>query len=260
VRQDTYPVETKLLGGATADLALGVLKGFATNGFGSVDVLVSATYLPSYTGTSIEVKEPGGSLKLGVGAKVGLLRESATRPGVSLSYIVRETPRVDITAKSGDDRLFLRNVDVKAKSWRAVAAKKLLFLGIGAGFGRDSYDSNADITVTVAPRQATNGGTGADLAFDKFAVNIGPGQTWDVLFDWKDNEDYSSSNPVPAREPDLQNVPAGMFSGMCSAAWFAATWGGSAPTGWRQGCFRLQPRWPSDSFSRRSCPSSGAGT
>ena len=52
---------------------------------------------------------------------------------------------------------------------------------------------------------ATNGGTGADLAFDKFAVNVGPGQTWDVLFDWKDNEDYSSVEPGPrqrARPPE----------------------------------------------------------
>lgn len=60
---------------------------------------------------------------------------------------------------------------------------------------------------------ATNGGTGADLAFDKFAVNVGPGQTWDVLFDWKDNENYSPSNPVPASEPDLQNLTIGTFYG-----------------------------------------------
>jgi FtsP/CotA-like multicopper oxidase with cupredoxin domain len=54
---------------------------------------------------------------------------------------------------------------------------------------------------------------GQDLSFDKFAVNVGPGQTWDVLFDWKDNEDYSPTNPVPATEPDLQNVSIGMFYG-----------------------------------------------
>ena len=56
-------------------------------------------------------------------------------------------------------------------------------------------------------------GAGQDMGFDKFAVNIGPGQTWDVLFDWKDNEDYTPSNPVPASEPDLQNLTLGMFYG-----------------------------------------------
>lgn len=162
-RQDTYPAEQKLLGGATADLGIGLFRGIGTNGFGSADLLVSATYLPGYTGTSIEVAEPDGSLKLGFGAKVGILRESSVLPGVSLTYLVRETPRVNITAKSGDDRLLLDDVHVKAKSWRAVAGKKLLFLGVGAGVGQDMYDSNASITVTVAPRQATNGGTGGPI-------------------------------------------------------------------------------------------------
>jgi FtsP/CotA-like multicopper oxidase with cupredoxin domain len=50
-----------------------------------------------------------------------------------------------------------------------------------------------------------------DMSFDKFSVNIGPGQTWDVLFSWKDNEGYSPSNQVPASEPDLQNLTVGMF-------------------------------------------------
>ena len=44
-------------------------------------------------------------------------------------------------------------------------------------------------------------------------MNIGPGQTWDVLFNWKDNEDYSPSNPVQVTEPDLQNLTVGMFYG-----------------------------------------------
>ena len=52
---------------------------------------------------------------------------------------------------------------------------------------------------------------GADLSFDKFAVNVGPGQTWDVTFDWRDNEGYSESNPVPVTIPNLQNMVFGMF-------------------------------------------------
>ena len=51
------------------------------------------------------------------------------------------------------------------------------------------------------------------MSFDKFSVNIGPGQTWDVLFSWKDNEDYSPSNPIPASEPDLQYLTVGTFYG-----------------------------------------------
>lgn len=162
-RTDTYTIDTKPVGFITADLGIGLFRGLATNGFGSVDALVSASYVPEYTGTDVEVTVPSGSIKLGFGAKVGLLRESSARPGVSVSYLVHALPRVDITGKSGDDRLFLKDVSVKTKSWRAVAGKSFFILGAGAGFGQDSYDSNADITVTVAPRQSTQGGTGGPI-------------------------------------------------------------------------------------------------
>jgi FtsP/CotA-like multicopper oxidase with cupredoxin domain len=52
---------------------------------------------------------------------------------------------------------------------------------------------------------------GEDLSFEKFAVNIGPGQTWDVIFKWYDAEAYSPSNPVPVTIPSLVNVTIGMF-------------------------------------------------
>lgn len=55
------------------------------------------------------------------------------------------------------------------------------------------------------------GPAGQDLSFEKFAVNIGPGQTWDVLFKWYDAEGYSPSNPVTALQPDLPNLTLGMF-------------------------------------------------
>ena len=51
-----------------------------------------------------------------------------------------------------------------------------------------------------------------DLSFEKFAVNIGPGQTWDVLFKWHDAEGYDPvTNPVSVTVPDLANVAIGMF-------------------------------------------------
>jgi len=52
---------------------------------------------------------------------------------------------------------------------------------------------------------------GEDLSYEKFAVNIGPGQTWDVVFKWYDAEGYSPSNPVPVTVPDLVNVALGEF-------------------------------------------------
>jgi hypothetical protein len=162
-RVDTYPIEDQLIGFVTADLAVGLVKGLSTSGLGAIDALVSASYLPEYSNSSVEVSEPSGGFKFGFGAKVGILRETGVRPGIAVSYLVRELPTVNITGKSGDDRLILDDVSIKAKSWRATAGKSFLFVGFGAGIGRDSYDSNANITVTVAPREATQGGTGGPI-------------------------------------------------------------------------------------------------
>ncbi len=55
------------------------------------------------------------------------------------------------------------------------------------------------------------GPTGEDLSFEKFAINVGPGQTWDVLFKWYDAEHYSPGNPVPDTVPNLANSVIGVF-------------------------------------------------
>lgn len=57
------------------------------------------------------------------------------------------------------------------------------------------------------------GPTGQDISFEKFSLPVGPGQTWDVLFDWKDDNNYSLDNPVNVTVPNLQNLEVGMFYG-----------------------------------------------
>jgi len=53
---------------------------------------------------------------------------------------------------------------------------------------------------------------GQDMSYENFLVNIGPGQTWDVLFAWHDAEAYDPvTNPVNVTVPDLNNVTIGMF-------------------------------------------------
>ena len=60
--------------------------------------------------------------------------------------------------------------------------------------------------------RAMEGPGGQDLSFEKFVINIGPGQTWDVLFKWQDAENYDQvTNPVPVTLPDPANVENGMF-------------------------------------------------
>ena len=60
------------------------------------------------------------------------------------------------------------------------------------------------------------GPTGQDLSFEKFAINIGPGQTWDVAFKWHDAEGYNSLTnpiPVPAVAPSTIIEPGMFYSG-----------------------------------------------
>ncbi len=53
---------------------------------------------------------------------------------------------------------------------------------------------------------------GEDLSFEKFAINIGPGQTWDVIFKWFDAEGYdATTNTVPVTVPGVANLEFGMF-------------------------------------------------
>jgi FtsP/CotA-like multicopper oxidase with cupredoxin domain len=53
---------------------------------------------------------------------------------------------------------------------------------------------------------------GEDMAFENFLVNLGPGQTWDVIFAWHDAEAYDPvTNPVNVNVPDLVNMTIGMF-------------------------------------------------
>lgn len=50
-----------------------------------------------------------------------------------------------------------------------------------------------------------------DLSYEKFAIDIAPGQTYDVLFRWYDAEHYSEANPVPVEVPQVANQVFGMF-------------------------------------------------
>ena len=59
--------------------------------------------------------------------------------------------------------------------------------------------------------QPLEGTGGEDLSYEKFAIDIGPGQTYDVLFRWYDAEHYSDDNPVPVEVPQVANQVFGMF-------------------------------------------------
>jgi FtsP/CotA-like multicopper oxidase with cupredoxin domain len=66
-------------------------------------------------------------------------------------------------------------------------------------------------TVIARDGRPLEGPAGQDLSFEKYAINIGPGQTWDVTFKWYDAENYSDANPVTVTVPDVADQTFGMF-------------------------------------------------
>jgi len=149
-----YETEDQFIALPTADLAIGLFKGIplALTNVGGVDLLVSAAYLPEFDGDGVSIRVPDGSLKLGFGARVGLLQESLIVPGVSVTYLRRDLPTTNIVATTGGDNLTISDLSVKTDAWRVVASKSLIFFGVAVGGGQDRYKSSTDISAHVAAR------------------------------------------------------------------------------------------------------------
>jgi FtsP/CotA-like multicopper oxidase with cupredoxin domain len=83
---------------------------------------------------------------------------------------------------------------------------------VNVGFEEIPFHPHGNNGAVIARDGAPlEGPAGENLSFEKFAINIGPGQTWDVLFRWYDAENYSKDNPVPVTIPDMANQTIGMF-------------------------------------------------
>jgi hypothetical protein len=199
----TLPTGSQVIPGAGADAAIGVFGGIplALTSVGAVDLLLSATYLPSVDENNVQVSLPDGSLKIGYGARIGLLSESIIVPGVSLSFMKRDLPTLDMTANSGvADSLFVTGLKVKTTSWRIEASKSLLMFGVFGGVGKDKYESSvntvrasvgapvvgrANAALTPSPSQSIDRtnlfvGVKLNLLFFKLAAEVGQASGGDV--------------------------------------------------------------------------------
>jgi hypothetical protein len=130
------------------DAAMGVFGGMAllptVGGFGSVDVLGSFGIIPLPEGRGFGDRPTSWAL----GARLGLLRESFTMPGVSVSGMYRRVSDI----RYGDAQLqeydvFFSMDDMTVTSVRAAISKRLLVVGLAGGVGWDRHAS--DITLRV---------------------------------------------------------------------------------------------------------------
>ena len=130
------------------DATIGLFDGFSVlptvGGFLSVDLLASLGFVPLPESEGFNKNASSWA----VGARLGLLRESFTAPGVSLSLMYRGVGDVDF----GDSNLqtrdaFFRTSNFSVLSLRGVVGKRILFLGASAGIGWDRYKSDVDFGV-----------------------------------------------------------------------------------------------------------------
>ncbi|HEY9229680.1 MAG TPA: hypothetical protein VIP11_23725, partial [Gemmatimonadaceae bacterium] len=80
------PSDKEAFGLPVIDAAFGVFKGFplGVTNVGGIDLLLSASYVPSYDRNNVKI-EPETNLKIGFGARLGLLEESLVSPGLSVT-------------------------------------------------------------------------------------------------------------------------------------------------------------------------------
>jgi hypothetical protein len=149
---NALPSSTQWVGLPTADAAIGLFGGvpLPLTNVGGIDLLLSATYIPSIGDSTSNVRiEPDRNLQVGYGVRIGLLKESIVVPGVSFTYLKRDLPTTTITGTSTDLNVLVQDTKVKTSAWRVVASKTLLTFGFVAGIGQDKYDDEANVSGTV---------------------------------------------------------------------------------------------------------------
>jgi len=150
-RRSTYDMNEKWVAIPQVDAALGIFRGFPVGitRVGAVDAIASVAYVPDVRSGSVSIASTDGSLKLGYGARLGIIGESALVPGIAITYLERELPATTITAREGDNTLTISDLHVKARSWRVVASKSFFMLGVAAGVGQDEYRAGTSLTYDV---------------------------------------------------------------------------------------------------------------
>jgi len=158
-------VDRRYVGYPVADAAVGIFKGvpLGITNAGGIDVLLNATYVPAYDNDDFSIRSSGGGVRIGYGARVGVLQETTFVPGVSVSVMRREVPTTTVRVAIGDDELGIRDARVRSDSWRLVAGKNLLLFAVAAGVGQDRYTSRADVQAVVRNPTVVIGGVPVQL-------------------------------------------------------------------------------------------------
>ena len=159
---------------------VGLFDGFSpqptVGGVLSLDVLASAQALfpPENQGFQ------GGLWGWGLGARIGILRESFTLPGVSVSATRSWMGSAAVgSIESGD--MAETEFDVNVTSFKGVVGKDFLGLGLLAGLGWDRMSGKGTIRARVSPTGPEGGASSSDLSSRRAVFFGGASMTFLIL-------------------------------------------------------------------------------
>jgi hypothetical protein len=172
-RSIVYPTKDAYIPMPTLDGAIGIFKGFPlplTN-VGGVDLLVSASYVPSVNEDDISI-DPDNPLKLGYGVRISALQESIVSPGVSFTYLKRDLPVLSLTGTTSGSTLHIDDLTEKTSAWRVVASKSFVLFGLAAGYGQDSYKSSASANATISGQTSSTISVAQDMTRSNMFLDL----------------------------------------------------------------------------------------
>ncbi len=141
--------------GLTANVAVGLLNGISAGptvgGVGSLDFVASIgiTHLPG--GAEFTTSHP---VTWAVGGRLGVLRESFTAPGISLSALYRRLGALAVGNEfPGTDSAYVFTNQTAAWSTRAAIGKHLGPLGLTGGVGWTRFSTDAAVRLFNTSQQ-----------------------------------------------------------------------------------------------------------
>ena len=162
---------------ASIEGAVGLFDGFRWapqyGGFLSLDLVASVGVL----GLARADGFGGNAYSSGIGARLGLLRESFDVPGVSVSVVRRFFG--DVLLGAGDSPITVR-LEPAATSVRALIGKELSAAGIVGGAGWDRYSGAVTIEGPESGREP-HSVTLNKPALDRLLLFVGISRTWQVF-------------------------------------------------------------------------------
>jgi hypothetical protein len=159
--RSAIPTKRVPVPGPAVDVAIGVFPGLnvGLQRLLAIDALVNVAYIPSRDIQDFSIKTTNGSLKIGYGARVGLLADRMLMPAVAVSYFRRSLPTASfsttftssVSGVTTNDSLSLNQLSIRNDALRLSLSKKLGFIEIGGGVGQDTYRTSTQLHARVSP-------------------------------------------------------------------------------------------------------------